>query len=276
MTREVQGIPPAPRRVHLRKALGYRWPLAAAALVLAVYGGVLTWMVFLANGGKALDGRRLDTEPTDRASAIVTGVEPGGRIDADTPADRVSFKFDYGGHRGWTNESFVARGTFDDGDTTTVELLPGEPHICRLVGGYNDLIPGWLRPGPWFVVIVVPGLLAGLGYLAGVFHLHRVLVHGDVTVAQVLSVRRVPFCLPETWSVRFSFRDHHARERISRHWVRAHSPIGARLQQLDEHGTAKLRVPVLHDRRWPQYCRLVVAGDFAARPEPDFTAPLPD
>ena len=275
MTREVQGIPPAPRRAHWHKAFSYRWPLAAAAFTLAIYGGVWTWMLFLANGGKAIDGRRLDAGPTGQAVATVTNVEPGGYIDSDTPADRVVFTFDAAGHTAWRNESFAARDTFTRGDEAVVEFLPGEPHISRLVGWHADLLPDLVQPGRWLVMFVVPGLLIGLLYLVGVMHLQRVLVHGDVTVACVLSVKRVPLCLPEAWSVRFSFRDHSAKERTSRHWVRAHSALGHRLRPFLQNEVEELRVPVLHDRRWPQHCRLVTADDFTQSSEAEVKASQP-
>ena len=266
MTREVQGIPPAPRPARWHKALGYRWPLAALAFSLACYGGVWTWMLFLANGGKAADGRRLDAGPTREAVATVTEVEPSGIIDADTPADRVVFTYDAGGHNAWRNESFAAQGTFTKGDEAVVEYLPGEPHISRLVGWHADLLPDLVEPGLWLVWLVVPGLLAGLAYLIGVMHLRRILVHGDVTVARVLAVERVPLCLPEAWSARFSFRDHSAKEITSRHWVRAHSELGRRLRPLLDGEVEELRMPVLHDRQRPRSCRLVTAEDFAPIP----------
>lgn len=271
MSREVQGIPPAPRPVRWSRVLGYRWPLAAVALALGAYVGLWTWMMFLAAGGKARDGRRLDAEPTVQASASVTKVEELGED------QRVDYTFEHVMASGQRVElrdtSFAPRGTFAAGDRATVELLPAEPNVSRLAGHRSDRIPKWLQPGPWFLLLVVPGLLAGLAWLAGVLHLRQVLVHGDVGIARVLSVRRVRWCLPETWSVQFTFRDHRAQERRSRHWVRAHSTLGARVRPPGHH--ALVRVPVLHDRRWPQYCRLVVTEDFAPAPERGPAATLP-
>ena len=55
MTREVHDIPPAPRHVRWRAALWHRWPLAFLGFVLAVYGGLITLMLFLASTGKPED-----------------------------------------------------------------------------------------------------------------------------------------------------------------------------------------------------------------------------
>ena len=76
MVHDIRGIPPAPRHVRWRKVLGYRWPLAAATFLLAVYGGVLTWMLFLAHGGKAQDDWALDERPTIHAQGRVLAVTP--------------------------------------------------------------------------------------------------------------------------------------------------------------------------------------------------------
>jgi hypothetical protein len=271
MVRDVRGIPPAPRRVRWRRVLGYRWPLAALAFALAVWGGVLTWMLFLAQGGKASDDRRLDAarqlDRLDRARGTVDAVTAdSGFIDAATPAELVTYQFEQSGLQ-MKGHSFAPQGRFAVGAEVEVEMLRGEPSVNRIVGLTTHLIPGVFDPMSWLVAVVVPGLLLGLLYFAGVFHLRHILAHGDVSVAQVLSVQRVRFCLPETWSVRFSFRDHHAHERTSRHWVRAHSNLGNRLRTMARHGTFE-RLPVLHDRRFPQHCRLVLPDDFAPDAHP--------
>jgi hypothetical protein len=249
--------------VRWRRVLGYRWPLAALAFTFAVWGGVFTWMLFLAHGGKAQDDWGLDEAAQKvQAKGTVDGVVPeSGFLDAATPAELVNYTFEHGG-QSWSGHSFAAQGRFKKGDAVDVELKPGEPNRNRIVGLRTQLILDVFDPQRWLVSVVVPGLLLGLGWFAGVFHLRHILAHGDVSVAQVLSVERVRFCLPETWSVRFSFKDHHAHERTSRHWVRAHSALGGRLRTMARHGTFE-RLPVLHDRRFPQHCRLVLPDDFA-------------
>ena len=58
--------------------------------------------------------------------------------------------------------------------------------------------------------MAVPGGLLLLGWLAGVFQLRHVLVHGDVTVGVVHRIVRVPLVLPEMLRVDYTFRDHRA------------------------------------------------------------------
>jgi hypothetical protein len=267
MVHDIRSIPPAPRQVRWRKVLGYRWPLGAATFLLAIYGGVLTWMLFLAHGGKAQDDWALDERPTVQAPGKVLAVTPdSGFIDSATKADKIDYEFEHAGQT-WRGLSFAATGRFAPGDPTTIELLPGEPNRSRIVGLRTHLIPEWLQPRAWLIGVVVPGLLLGLGYLAGVLHLRRILAHGDVSVATVQAVEPVRFCLPETFAVRFQFRDHQAREQHGRHWVRAHSRLGTRLRTMARHGKFE-RLPVLHDRRFPQQCRLVLPDDFAPDPRP--------
>ena len=279
MMRDVQGIPPAPRPVRWNKVLGYRWPLGALAFVLAVYGGVWTWMLFLAHGGAASDDWLLDDGPTKVVTARVVEVEPErGSVDGQ-PADVVSYVFtwkvsDSQEATEWNGSSFVVAGTSKVGDSVRVELLPKEPNHSRIVGARANLLPAGFKPQFWLWLLVAPGVVFGLGYVLGALHLRHILVHGDVSVAQSLAVRRVPLCLPEMWSVAFSFRDRNARERRSRHWVRAHSPLGARLRRIAQ--GANERIPVLHDRRFPRFCRLVLPDDFMPDSHPhDHAATIP-
>jgi len=71
----------------------------------------------------------------------------------------------------------------------------------------------------------------------------------------------VRWLLPEVVAVYYEFRDHHAVMRPGRHWVRAHSILGARLIHQVHTGWFE-PMPVLHDRRFPQWSRMVLAGDF--------------
>lgn len=243
-----------------RKVLGYRWPLAAATFVLVVYGGVMNWMLFLANSARTEDAARLERGPRVALTAVVTAAEPAAT--ADAPArQRVDYTFSADGQQ-WTGRGVAPRASYADHHPIRVEYLAGEPRLNRIVDAPVDTRAPWFDPGDAFALLLVPGLLLGLGYLAGVFHLRRVLAHGDVGIAAVASVRRVRWCLPDTLAVRFQFRDHRAQERTGRHWVRAHSALGERLTVM-QHTGAFDRVPVLHDRRFPQHCRLVLPEDFA-------------
>lgn len=240
--------------------LGYRWPLAALTFALAIYGGVITWLLFLANSDRLERMHRLDAGPTDRVEAEVSAIEDLGPASHRTRWVEFEFR---AGDQDWPSRRPVPDGTQQPGDTIEIEFLRAEPSLNRIVGAPQVLTAPWLDHGDSFAMLVVPGLLIGLAWLAGVLHLRRVLAHGDVGVAQVLDVRPVRWCLPESYSVRFRFRDHHAHERTSRHWVRAHSPLGQRLLTMMRHSRFD-RVPVLHDRRFPQHCRLVLPEDFGS------------
>lgn len=266
MVREIRGIPPAPRRVLWRSVLGHRWPVGLAAFVLAIYGGVWTWMLFLGQSGLARDGRRLDHEASIRLPARIVRVDPDiGRLPDGSAAERCVYEFEHRGQR-LQGQSYAAAGRHQPDTQVEIELLPHEPVISRIRGEAVHLLPAWVEPGHYLATVLVPGLLLGLAYLASVFHLRHVLVHGDAGVARVLSVRPVRGLLPEMLSVRFEFRDHRADLRRSRHWVRAHSALGTRLRAV--RGDAPLMVPVLHDRRFPQHCRLVWPDGFLRGPLP--------
>ena len=114
-------------------------------------------------------------------------------------------------------------------------------------------------------MLAVPGALLLVGWLAGVFQLRQVLVHGDVSIGVVHRVRRLPFVLPEMVRVDYTFRDHHAKTRHNHHWVRVHGELGARLLQQHEAGRYE-EMPVLHDRRLPQWNRMLLSQDFLPPP----------
>ena len=255
MPAEVQRIPPAPRRVSWGRVLGYRWPLAAATFALSVYGGVVTWLFFLANSGVFVEAERLE----QGARAAVVAVVRAVATDAEA-SQRVDYEF-YADGQTWTGTSRVPGGTWREGQGVPVEYRLGTPTLNRIAGAPVKLRAPQFNPTHTFLLLVVPGLLLGLGWLVGVLRLRHVLVHGDVGVAQVLEVRHVRFCLPESLSVRFTFKDHRAQTRTSRHWVRVHSRLGARLLQRIDRESPE-RVPVLHDRRFPQHCRLVLPAYF--------------
>lgn len=257
---EVQRIPPAPRRVAWRRVLGYRWPLAAATFLLLVYGGVVAWMLFLAHSSETEDRDRLTAGPRVQITAVVRSVsaEPASRRRG---RQFVDYEFEAGGHH-WTNRGEVPADTYAPGQAIAVEYLAGQPRLSCVAGSLLAHRNAFFDARGAFYCAVVPGLLLLSCYLAGVLHLRHILAHGDVAMAQVTAVVPVRACLPENFAVRFAFRDHHAREQQGRHWVRAHSPLGQRLRTMLRHGRYD-KVPVLHDRRFPQQCRLVLPEDFS-------------
>lgn len=266
---EVRDIPPAPRRVRWRKVLGYRWPLAAATFVLSVYGGVITWLFFLANSFLFVDADRLERGPREPVEAVVRAVKD---IDG-SKAQVVDYEFYAEGHN-YTGSCRVVEGAWREGQAVPIEYSKGNPNLSRIRDTQVDVRAKRFDPGQSFALLVVPGLLLGIAWLAGVMRLRSVLMHGDVGVATILDVKRVRFCLPECVSVRFQFKDRRAQDRTSRHWVRVHSPLGARLVQMMEMGRFE-KSPVLHDRKAPQHCRLVLPSDFGGDLAPADVRSLP-
>lgn len=264
MPSEIQRIPPAPRRVAWRKVLGYRWPLAAVTFALAAYCGVIAWMLFLSNSGLIENRNWFEAGPRTRVPAVVRKVAPLPAATGQPPVQRVDYEF-FAEGLNFTGQSDVADRALAEGQPVDVEYLAGRPTINAIVGARLEGPPEWLDRA--VVMIIVPGLLIGIGYAMGVLHLRRVLAHGDVGQAQITMVRRVPFCIPESFAVHYVFRDHHAKERTGRHWVRAHSALGQRLLTMMRHGSYD-RVPVLHDRRSPQHSRLVLPDDFSPDKHP--------
>jgi hypothetical protein len=262
-------------------ALGaHRWPWLAAGVLLVVLGGLWSWLLFLARGALASDQRRLDAGPTLQVAATVVAVDPplhaaGQAVPWPDGIDRsaVHYAFRY---RDQTlpGSSFAPLGQFALGQQATVELLPEEPNRNRLVGSLVHLERPWLQPEPWFVATVVPGALLLLGWLASAFQLRAVLMHGDAAVATVLTVRPVRWLLPQMLEVRFAFRDHRARDCRGRHWVRVHGSLGQRLLAAPAGGQG-LRLPLLHDRRFPQWHRLALPEAFARTAAAPSTSPAP-
>jgi len=280
MMREVHGIPPAPRRVRWRAVLWYRWPLALAAFVLAIYGGAFTWMLFLAHGAKPSDNERLDRAQElgqlQHAEGEVTSLLGFGaefpRRPAELhgqPSEHWSYHFTVptvGGNLSLFGHCFApAVDHLRVSQTVTVEYLAEEPQLSRIVGTRLDLLPWWVRPGLWLRVLVVPGGLCLLLWFTSALLLRHMMALGDVGVARVTAVRRLRFVVPGMLVVHFSFRDHHADERHGRHWVRVRSPLGGRLRLPDQVGE---RLPVLHGRRWPQFSRLALPADFLSERPP--------
>ena len=260
MQHEVRSIPPAPRRVRSRPLLAHRWPLLAIGLILIVLGSLVAWAMFLQAGGKFSFGPRLDIGPTALVSGEVTEVaDPVKFDDREWQYVRYSFEFGYH-HTKLAGACFVDADTQLVGDVVDIEVLVDDPNINRIVGGLLHIDRQWLHARFWFAAMVIPGALILLGWLAGMFQLRHVLVHGDVSVGRVITVERVPYVLPEMLRVGYEFRDHRAVVRRNRHWVRARGELGQRLilrgPQRDD------ALPVLHDRRLPQWNRLLLPGDF--------------
>ena len=91
------------------------------------------------------------------------------------------------------------------------------------------------------------------------------LVHGDVSVGTVTAVTPVRWILPETLRVSYEFRDHQSRIRRGQHWVRVHSGLGMRLLKQQHTGWFE-PMPVLCDRQFPQWNRMLLADDFFHSP----------
>lgn len=263
MRREIQAIPPAPRIVRWGAVLAYRWPVGLVGASLAVYGGVFTWMLFLAFGGKASDNAALDQGPVARQQAVVQVVEPGAGWFGEKPAERITYAF-HDGTLERRGMCFAPAGSHAVGASVEVEVHGQQPHLHRIAGSRLDLLPWFLRPETWFALTIVPGCLALLAYAASFMHVRNVLAHGDVGVALIGSARRIPLVIPAMLDVRYRFRDHRANECKGRHWVRVHGELGRRI--LDQLRGGSDVLPVVHDRKWPQYSRLVLPCDFEAQP----------
>jgi hypothetical protein len=263
MKHEVRAIPPAPRRLRLRPLGAHRWPLLAVGGAMVVLGGLIAWALFLHRGGKASLPTRLDQGPT---AAVVGTVRDTGQPFASPVGELVLVRYRFpwqqdGQPLELHGESFVAMDRTKPGDTVPVQVLVAEPNVNRIRGGLLAVDRFWLESRFWLAAVVGPGGLLLLGWLAGVFQLWRVLVHGDVSVAVVHQVARLRYVLPEMLRVDYTFRDHHAVTRHHRHWVRLHGPLGMRLLEQLQSGRYE-EMPVLHDRRLPQWNRLVLPQDF--------------
>ncbi len=266
MTREIHSIPPAPRRVRWRAVCWQRWPLCLTGLVLAVYGAVFNWMLFLAFGARPAENRDLDAGPVVTATATVTAVLGDAGTIHGEPAELVEYAFRRDIDR--TGKCFAPAGKFHTGQTVTIELLPGRPHLNRIVGTRLHLLPWWLHPEPWFAMVVAPGLVVLLVWLALTLRTARLMARGMVAVAEIESVRRCRFPVPAMVAVRYRFLDHHAAVQQGGHQVRARSPLGLRLLVLQRRHRIG-RLPVVHDRTSPHRSRLCLADDFLpGTPEP--------
>ena len=269
MKREVHAIPPAPRRIRLRALVAHRWPLLAGGAALTVLGGLIAWLMFLQSGGKLSDGARLDAEPKAVVDGTIRSLRHAGSWDGET-WDDVRYEFVYQGDSGAPNPavrstlrggSFVRAGAYRVGSVVPIEVLASNINVSRVQGGVLSQDRQWLFAQFWIVSVSLPGTALLILWFASIVQLRHVLVHGDVAVARVTSIRPVRVVLPEMLRVDYTFRDHRARSRSNHHWVRVHGDLGARL-------LAQLRreqyedMPVLHDRRLPQWNRMLLPQDF--------------
>ncbi|HEX6812502.1 MAG TPA: hypothetical protein VF384_12830 [Planctomycetota bacterium] len=253
----MRSIPPAPRRVRLRSLVGHRWPLLAIGSTLLVLGMLIAWLMFLQSGGKLSQGPLLDEGPAADVVGKITFVSEPLVWDGK---QEVRYDFHWNGVR-LSGISFVAGGSCAVGDEVTIEVSTTDPNVSRVKGGVLYPDRAWLQARFWIGTMVVPGVVILLGWLAGFFQLRQVLVHGDVSVGRVTAIANVRFVLPEMLRVTYEFRDHRAVTRVNSHWVRVHGPLGSRLVRQMHTGWLE-PMPVLHDRRLPQWNRMLLPGDF--------------
>lgn len=271
MRHEVRDIPTAPRRVRWRPLFAHRWLLFVPGTILVLMGSLIAWLMFLQADGLMSKQPQLDAGPSSRAFGKLTKI---GRphVDWDNVLRQevhYDFAYTYDGHS--LTVSGMCRlpaGERKSGDRVEVDYLYSDPNVSCIVGGVLHHDHEWLRARFWMLAMSLPGALLLAIWLAGAFQLRQVLRHGDVSIGIVHRVRRVPFVLPEMLSVDYTFRDHHAKTRHNRHWVRAHGKLGARLlAQMAENRYEEL--PVLHDRALPQWNRLLLPADFWPQPPID-------
>jgi len=289
MRHEVRTIPPAPRLVRLRPLAAHRWPLLAVGGVMVVLGSLIAWAMFLQSGALLDNEARLARGPTTSVTAAITQVDYPRSFEGRT-WDYVHYELTWRTPpleqlRGTSNVQhshkvygacFVPTGTRAVGDQVEALVLDADPNVHCVEGGVLHMHRSWLYAPFWLGYVVVPGALVLLAWLAGMFQLQRVLVHGDVSVGTVREVHVVRWVLPPMLSVAYEFRDHRAVPRHNRHWVRVNGALGRRLAQhvADPRG-APPTLPVLHDRRFPQWNRLLLPQDFLPSPiEPMTLEPL--
>ena len=272
MQKDVRSIPPAPRSVRMRPLLAHRWPLLFGGSAMVVLGSLIAWLMFLQSSARLSYGPRLAAGPTTRVTGNVVSVGNVTRFDGnDWQAIGYEFRWPSQQQEVTVSElGFAPAGRYRIGDTASIDVLTEDANVSCVVGGVAHMHRSWLYPRFWLGAMVVPGALTLLGWLSGLFQLRQVLVHGDVSVGRVVEVQPVPWILPEMLRVSYEFRDHRATIRRNRHWVRARGALGSRLKR-GEHGDA---LPVLHDRRLPQWNRMLLPADFLHTPVEDPQLPI--
>jgi hypothetical protein len=252
--------------------LAHRWPLLVIGGNLVVLGSLIAWAMFLQSSGTFSWGQRLDNGPTEVIEGIVQKMQSAIRFD-DQDWDDVHYLAPWLPEDSSSQQqgidlygcSFVPAGSYKLGDAVPVEVLTKFPNINRVQGGVLRADRRWLYAQFWIVAMVIPGALILLTWLTSMFQLRQVLVHGDVSVGRVAEVRPVKHVLPEMLLVTYEFRDHRARMRKNRHWVRARGALGNRLKNWTINSRDEA-LPVLHDRRLPHWNRLLLPQDFLHTP----------
>ena len=248
--------------------LAHRWPLLISGASMVIVGSLIAWAMFLQSSGTFSWGQRLNNGPTVVVEGVVQKLRSSIRFDNQNWDDVhyiASWQPEGSSEPLQGNDlygySFVPAGNYKLGDTVPVEVLTTSPNINRVQGGVLRADRRWLYAQFWIVAMVVPGALVLLTWLTSMFQLRQVLIHGDVSVGRVIEVRPVKHVLPEMLTVTYEFRDHRAQKRKNRHWVRARGALGNRLQNWTINSPSEA-LPVLHDRRFPHWNRLLLPQDF--------------
>ena len=258
MTREIHDIPPSPRSVRWRAVLWHWWPVAFCGFIFGVYGGLWTLMLVLAKGGKQADDLLIEAH-----SVVVTGtvtrIEGGPDNEGARP---LRLSYDYTTENGImrSGRGFLELPSVAEGDRIPVEYAATRPFVSRPEGGRIALVPPLDQVFFWF--LLAPGLACIATWILAVLRLRRLMAHGDIAVAEVMTLDEVRYILPTTLRVMYSFRDHHADQRMTFHWVRARSALGMRLMAKPK------QIAVLHSRDGRGASRLVMATDFRVQPIP--------
>jgi hypothetical protein len=229
--------------------------MAFFGFVLAVYGGFITLMLFLAAGGKPSDDHNLDRLCVLTNRGRVTSVD---LLHGRPPRVRYEFQVEMKSGRTYPQSGicFLPGGeTLKKGDRVQVEYAPDQPSLSRIKGGRIVILPPFLSYSfyGWFL----PGVVLLVVWFGAVLRLRRFMAHGDVAVGEVLSFRLVRVVLPLMYTVEYRFRDHHAKVHHTWHWVRVRSALGDRLRSNPE------KIGVVHGRHGGSLSRLVMASDFA-------------
>jgi len=253
MTSQIRDIPPSPRRVRWSAVVCFRWPFLVAALFFGGYGGLVTLMLWMASQE---DHPRAESR-LDAAARIAPGtiLRVGeARRSGDRTFHEVEFSYTVEDMPLRATCKLEARPDLRAGARVDVEYDPSQPHWARIAGGFIVLRSDYFRP--FLPLTLPPGAVLLAFWATGVWSLRRLLRHGDVAVAEALSVERRRGAL----DVRFRFRDHRARIVEGRARVAERSAVGDR--RID--GTR--RVCVVHDRDRPERHRLVGSDDFGLLP----------
>ena len=273
MTREIHDIPPSPRAVLWRAVLWHWWPVAFCGFILGVYGGLWTLMWVLAMGGKQADDLLIEVR-REVVTGTVTRIEGGPDNEGSRPM-RLSYVYTTESGDQRSGRGFLDLPGVGIGDPIPIEYSATQPHVSRPEGGRIAMVPPLDQVFFW--LLLAPGMTCIATWLLAVLRLRRLMIHGDVAVAEVMTIDEIRYVLPTTLRVVYSFRDHSATQRMASHWVRGRSDLGMRLTSNPK------QIAVIHSRDGRGASRLVMATDFRVqpipqpdhpgRPHPDLTPP---